>query len=92
MATLESQVLQILANQATILSNQATIVGNQATALTAIQAVGGADGPVITAALAAMETQLTDIQSQVDVANTTANTPIIAATPNATVVTVGATA
>ena len=72
MLTLEQQVLQILANQATILGNQATIIQNQATALTAIQAITPGDSSAITAALATMETQLTDIASQVDVVNTAA--------------------
>ncbi len=80
--TLESQVLQILANQATMLANQAVIVQNQAAALSAIQGIEGSDGTAITATLAQMEAQLTDIQSQVDVA-TEAATLAPAPAPNA---------
>lgn len=57
--TLEDQVNQILANQATIISNQGET-------LKAIQQIGPAtqDSPTITAALTQIETQVTAIQGQ----------------------------
>ena len=57
--TIEAQVQQILANQATIISNQATI-------LTAVQAIPGVDTAAVTAALTQIEGQVTDIQSQLE--------------------------
>lgn len=55
--TLEDQVLQVLANQATIITNQGAI-------LTAIQGITPGDSAAITAALAQIETQVTAIQGQ----------------------------
>jgi hypothetical protein len=57
MASLEDQVLLVLANQATIISNQAAI-------LTAIQGITPGDSSGITAALAQIETQVTAINGQ----------------------------
>lgn len=54
--TIEAQVQQILANQATIITNQATI-------LAAVQA---GSGETDAAALAAIAAQVTDIQSQLE--------------------------
>lgn len=85
MATLETQVLQILANQATILGNQSTIISNQSATLLAIQSLTPEENAAITASLATMETQLTDIQSQVDVVNMAATTPAAPAIAGATV-------
>jgi hypothetical protein len=63
--TLEDQILQVLQNQQTIIGNQQTIINNQATALTAIQGIPGANTSAITTALAQIEGQASDIDTQI---------------------------
>jgi hypothetical protein len=68
MASLEDQVLLVLANQATIITNQAAI-------LTAIQGITPGDSAGITAALAQIETQVSAINSQFTATPTPAPEP-----------------
>lgn len=56
---------------AQVLANQATIIQNQSVILASIQAITPGGSEAIIAALAQMETQIVDIQQQVDVAPAT---------------------
>jgi hypothetical protein len=74
--TLEDQVNQILANQATIITNQGAI-------LTAIKEITPGDSTAITAALTQIETQVTAIQGQFSATPAPAPTPASSSTSGA---------
>jgi uncharacterized protein YjaG (DUF416 family) len=64
-------------NIVTLLTNQQTIISNQAAILTAIGNIPGGNNQQVTDALAKIETQVTDIDTQINV--TQAPTPAPAA-------------